>query len=77
MARSARQTERSGGQKGRGLGGGIFARPRFPPPLNFVPTKLANRLFIVNQKAILHKRQQKLKKYLLSPKQLVSASNSN
>jgi len=36
------RTERSGGQKGRGLGGeGIFARPRFPipifpPPPNFV-----------------------------------------
>jgi len=36
----ARQTKRSGGQKGRGLGEGIFARPRFPPP-NFVPVKLA------------------------------------
>jgi len=38
------ETERSGGQKGRGLGGeGIFARPRFPPPPNFVPAKLARR----------------------------------
>jgi len=40
MARSARQTERSAGQKGRGLESGrppgIFARPRFPPPPNFV-----------------------------------------
>jgi len=44
MAREARQTERSGGQKGRGWGGeGIFARPRFPSPPNFVPTKLARR----------------------------------
>jgi len=34
---------RSGGQKGRGWGEGIFARPRFPPPPNFVPVKLARR----------------------------------
>jgi len=27
-----------------GWGEGIFARPRFPPPPNFVPTKLARRL---------------------------------
>jgi len=46
------KTERSGGQKGRGLESecppGIFARPRFPipifpPPPNFVPVKLACR----------------------------------
>jgi len=40
MARFARQTKRSGGQKGKGVGvsspPGIFARPRFPPPPNFV-----------------------------------------
>ena len=29
----AAETERSGGQKGRGLGEGIFARPRFPIPI--------------------------------------------
>jgi len=50
-ARFARQTERSGGQKGRGLESGrppgIFARPRFPPPPNFVPVKLARRLFTI------------------------------
>ena len=49
------ETERSGGQKGRGLESGrppgIFARPRFPipifpPPPNFVPVKLARHLII-------------------------------
>ena len=39
-ATAGRQTECSGGQKGRGLESGrppgIFARPRFPPPPNFV-----------------------------------------
>jgi len=58
MARFARQTERSGGQKGRGLGGRnpvsrhrtSFCPPSlsdsifFPPPPNFVPVKLARRL---------------------------------
>jgi len=34
MACFARQTERSGGQKGKGLGEGIFVHPRFPPPPN-------------------------------------------
>ena len=32
------------GKKERGWGEGIFARPRFPPPPNFVSTKLARRL---------------------------------
>jgi len=32
------------GKKEGGWGGGIFARPRFPPPPNFVPVKLARRL---------------------------------
>jgi len=51
MARFVRQTERSGGQKGRGLGGRNFCPPElsdsnfFPPPPNFVPVKLARRLF--------------------------------
>jgi len=34
-----------GRAKRKGVGGeGIFARPRFPPPPNFVPVKLARRL---------------------------------
>jgi hypothetical protein len=32
------------GKKEGGWGEGIFARPRFPPPPNFVPVKLARRL---------------------------------
>jgi len=32
------------GKKEGGWGEGIFARPRFPPPPNFVPAKLARRL---------------------------------
>ena len=32
------------GKKEGGWGEGIFARSRFPPPLNFVLTKLARRL---------------------------------
>jgi len=31
------------GKKEGGLGEGIFARPRFSPPPNFVPVKLARR----------------------------------
>jgi len=31
------------GKKEGGWGEGIFARPRFPPPPNFVPAKLARR----------------------------------
>ena len=43
------KTERSGGQKGRGLGGRNFCPPSlspllFSPPQFFVPTKLARRL---------------------------------
>jgi len=34
------------GKKEGGWGEGIFARPRFPPPPNFVPMKLARRLKI-------------------------------
>jgi len=34
------------GKKGRGLGEGIFAHPRFSPPPNFVPVKLVRRLFL-------------------------------
>jgi hypothetical protein len=55
MARFARQIERSGEQKGRGVeGGGIFVCPHFPPPPNFVPTKLARHLIykIINPKII-------------------------
>jgi len=43
-ARFPRQTERSGGQKGRGLGGKEFLPAlAFSPPPNFVPVKLARR----------------------------------
>jgi len=38
---NARAGKKEGGWGG---GGGIFARPRFPPPPNFVPVKLARRL---------------------------------
>ncbi|MBU4580127.1 hypothetical protein KKB43_03870 [Patescibacteria group bacterium] len=39
------KTERSGGQKGRGLGGKEFLPAlAFPSPPNFMPTKLACRL---------------------------------
>jgi len=38
-----RRKARAGKNEG-GWGEGIFARPRFPPPPNFVPTKLARRL---------------------------------
>jgi len=31
------------GKKEGGWGEGIFARPRFPPPPNFVPVKLTRR----------------------------------
>jgi len=34
-ATAGRQTERSGGQKGRGWGEGIFARPRFSAAAEF------------------------------------------
>jgi len=45
IARFARKTETLGRAKRKGgWGEGIFARPRFPPPPNFVPTKLARRL---------------------------------
>src|SRR3989344_2100102 len=37
---------RGGGKKERGRGEGFFARPRFPPQPNFVPTKLARRKII-------------------------------
>jgi hypothetical protein len=46
------KSNRSDGQKGRELGGGIFARPRFPIPIffplqNFVSVELARRLLFV------------------------------
>jgi len=36
------------GKKEEGWGEGIFARPRFPPPPNFVPVKLERRRFQLN-----------------------------
>src|SRR3989344_3970090 len=48
-SRGRNKPGRSGGQKGKGLGEGIFARPRFPPQPNFVPTKLARRKIIYSK----------------------------
>jgi len=41
--RAQNQNARAGKKEG-GWGEGIFARPRFPQPPNFVPVKLARRL---------------------------------
>jgi len=41
-AAESKLNARAGKKKG-GWGEGIFARPRFPPPPNFVPVKLARR----------------------------------
>jgi len=41
---SLRSPDARAGKKEGGGGEGIFARPRFPPPPNFVPVKLARRL---------------------------------
>ncbi len=51
--RGRTKTERSGGQKGRGLGGRNFCPPSlspllFSPPQFFVPMKLARRLFFIS-----------------------------
>jgi hypothetical protein len=43
LRRGKNQTARAGKKEG-GWGEGIFAHSRFPPPPNFVPTKLARRL---------------------------------
>ena len=42
-SRGITKTGRSGGQKGRGLGGRNFCPPSLSPPPGFVPTKLARR----------------------------------
>jgi len=38
-----RTDRQQAGKKKGGWGEGIFARPRLPPPPNFVPTELARR----------------------------------
>jgi len=43
MKSDARAGKKEGGLES-GRPPGIFARPRFPPPPNFVPVKLARRL---------------------------------